>query len=575
MKYQCTFDDIVFDTWEETATCRENNHTVLKVFDDKEVNEFLRKQKEKENEFENILEKIELNPEEDVLNELLELYAKTIKDDKSLTSQILFNMLSAYTNNPNNLLISERSSEGKSYPAVEVAESFPKDHVIILGSATTQSFKYMKGIRVNSNNKSIEHELDFLDQQLAEEKDPKKLEEYKKKKRILLQNAKKLIDFRNKSIVFKEPPPFSLLEQLFSTLSHDQELNEFIQVNKGSRGENKGETIVFQGYPSMLICSARDDSTKERWGEAKSRFDIVSPNVSKKKYAEGMDLAFSRGLPKFLYEETVISDKDQERKKELVLKLIKLVKTSKGEIFNPFKDIISKIFPQEVGYRFRQGSRFSALLGLHCLCYSQQRPYVLIQNQKIPIVNFKDIEWANTISQDVDGLPPYKLSWLKETFLPAWKKKATPFKGDVSLQQTLAEPIFEGDLKAVIRANEIVDYVKEDQGGNTTTRQVRETYLKPLFEYGYIQKDQDPDNKKQDVYYPFKTEYIFSKTPINSYSPITPSGVKSCLEKYRIGRFDMMCNNRKYDMDSILPILFDGQNSYSPPEIESKPTIGV
>jgi len=144
--------------------------------------------------------------------------------------------------------------------------------------------------------------VSVLNDKINEEKNEKNKNEYKKRRQILLQSAKKQIDFRSKSIIFKEPPPQQFLEGMYSTLSHDQEYNEIAQVNKGSRGENKGETIVFRRYPSLLICSARDDTQKKRWGETHSRFEIVSPNVSKKKYAEGMDLVFSkRGLPNFLY----------------------------------------------------------------------------------------------------------------------------------------------------------------------------------------------------------------------------------------------------------------------------------
>jgi len=257
-----------------------------------------------------------------------------------------------------------------------------------------------------------------------------------------------------------------------------------------------------------------------------------------------------------------------------VLKLIKLIKSSNGEIFNPFIDILAKIFPQEVGYRFRQGDRFSTLLELHCLCYSQQRPQFKIKNQWIPMCTFEDIKWTNEMSQDSESIQPYKLDWLKNTFLPAWKKKAIPIKNDGSSQKTLDNPTLEGEYKGVIRTHEIVDYVKEN-GGQTNTRQVREMYLNPLFEYGYIQKDQDPDNKKQEVFYPFKTDYEISKTPINSYTPINASRLRSCLEKYRIERFDLVCNTKKYDIDSILPILLDGKNSYQTPKSEPKSTIGV
>jgi len=374
--------------------------------------------------------------------------------------------------------------------------------------------------------------------------------------------------------MFKDAPPHNLIIAIYPILSHDNEYNVFMQVNKGRKGENKGETIVIRGWPSFLVCTAKDDSNVKRWGETKSRFDNVSPNVSKTKYDQGIDLVFSKsGLPDFLFQESIISEKDEERKKELVLKLIKLIKSANNQIFNPFKDVLAEIFPHEVGYRFRQGSRFSTLVEIHCLCYSLQRPIMTINNQKIPLVALSDIGWANKIFQDNETIPPYKIKWYNEKFYPAWKSFAVPFKPTIT-QKTLEEPTIEGQEKGVIRIKNIVEFVK-NQGGKTNARQVRETYLDILEEYGYVEKDIDPDNKTSYVFWPSKINTNDNhQSPLISLSPFNASRLRSCLEKYRIERFTLMCNNKKYDTETIIPILLCDQNSFRTPKIVRKNTEG-
>lgn len=516
------------------------------------------------------LKYIEILDDENVLPELVQLFSKTIKEENNLIIQIIFNYLSAWTTNPINLMITERTSEGKSYPAVEIAKSFPKEQIRILGNATTQSFKYLPGELVDKNYNSIQDKVEELDTKIESEKDAIKKSEYVKKRADIFKNSKKLIDFKNKSIIFKEPPDHRLIEALYPTLSHDERFNEHIQVNKGKKGENKGEVIVFKDYPSFLVCSAKDDTQVKRWGETKSRFLIVSPNVSKEKYKKGIDLTFDRrGLPTDLYEELVISEKDQERKKELILKLIKLVRSAENEIFNPFKEILAEIFPQEVGTRFRQADRFSSFVELHCKCFAHKRPQLVINGKKIPIVVLEDIKKANELTEDAESIPPYKIKWFNEIFLQAYTKKSTPIT-ESDTQQTLQQALKESTKPdAVLRVRDIVDFVNEN-GGKTNTRQIRETFLNPLEDFGYIEYKEDPDNKKQYVYWPVHTKIENSQTPINSYSPITPSRVKSFLEKIRIERFGLESNQEKINVDQLVTILFRDENSYQTPNFEPK-----
>jgi len=230
--------------------------------------------------------------DEDLLLELEKIISKTVKEDSTLVYQILFNGLSAFTSKPSHLLINDRSSQGKSYPALQISQYFPSENVIILSSATPQSFKYQNGILVDENYESIEPQINGLEKDIeyyAKQKNKDDLYQAKKALQELKENSKTLIDFRGKWIVFTEPPDKKLLEMMYATLSSDKEFIEHIFVNKTGQGQNKSFKVVLRGTPAVLICSARDESESKRWEETFTRFAVVSPQSTPKKYKAGMD----------------------------------------------------------------------------------------------------------------------------------------------------------------------------------------------------------------------------------------------------------------------------------------------
>ena len=505
----------------------------------------------------------------DMVAELVGLISKTVKEDEPLIYNILFCCLSSFTDKPSHLMVMEKTSEGKTYPALEIAKLFPKEHVILLGSATPQTFKYEPfGILVNENYVPIQEEVDFLDKAIEEARASKKtITKLEKQKGELFRHSKTLFDLREKVIVFKEPPDHKLLEALYSTLSSDEEYNEHKFVNKTGSGQQRNFTVVFRGTPAMLICTARDETKNKRWSETASRFSLVSPISSEKKYLAGMGLISKRaGLPSVLFKEHVISDEDIIKQKEIVKKLIELIRNSKGEIFNPFIDEIASQFPRDVGTRWRQFQRFMTAIQLHALCYSNHRPKLIIGKQKIPVVTLSDVSWAIETIKDQTDLPPNKIKWYNEVFLEAYKDldEKTECKDGKIITNTKA------DEKAMI-CNDIVVYLSK-KGKRVNAKQIRETYLEPLVDYGYIESDIDPNNRTRFVYKPSYVDLNNNKSPLNVVSSLNASCVKLCLDKYLQRRFIFEYNNKSYNQEEIIPLLLSVENVITTHNIEPKNT---
>src|SRR5437868_4703175 len=65
---------------------------------------------------------------------------KEAKNEGRLVKQLVFTMLSAYTNNPINLAIKSPSGEGKSYILHKVGENFPPEDVMFVAGMTDKAF---------------------------------------------------------------------------------------------------------------------------------------------------------------------------------------------------------------------------------------------------------------------------------------------------------------------------------------------------------------------------------------------------------------------------------------------------
>ncbi len=499
----------------------------------------------------------------DILEEVISLVSKTVKGDTDLIHHILFNGMSAFTPRPTHLMVMERSSEGKTYPVLQISQHFPKENVITLGSVTPMTFKYELGVQVDANFQPIGEKLASIDEQIrkakkTKESDGTSLKELESQRASLIANSRSLVDMRNKWIIFKEPPDPKLLEALYSTLSSDEEYNEHRFVNKVN-GKNQSFKAVFRGTPAILICTARDETRHDRWDETSTRFQIVSPSSSLQKYRGGMDvISKAYGLPSSLYEEQVISGTEKKRIAELITKIIEQIQSFKGEVTNPFADDLGKQFPQNSGARWRQYKTFLGSISLHCLCYSYHRPSVIINGQSIPIVTKADVLWALSVMKDNSTIPPNKARWFDETFVPAFNK--------------YAENVYFGsgiERKCII-GQHLKKFTEETTHATPSVKQLRETYLDTLFDHGIIEREKDPRNRTRDTYWPAEGYETKSKSSLIAVESLDRSCVELFIEKYFKRRFSFEFRGQKITQDDLVQIILSDKNVIQDPKTEFK-----
>jgi hypothetical protein len=462
----------------------------------------------------------------DVLDELLKFHKKEIKEEDSNVLKTILYGISAFTNNPINNRLIAPSGEGKTYLVNKVSATFPEQSLIILSSASAQSFKYSHGQEVieeeNGKFTPIWEKINPLEERLANAKGKEK-KDIEKQIEQLHKESWYLIDFRNKWLIFLDSQNMSLWESLKTLLSHDSEKQRH-QVTNKINGRNTQERMIFLGSPAVTYCSAKDESNQSIAPEMDTRFDTIFLQSNHIKYEKSIELISKRhGLPTEIFEEEVVSKQDLEYAKELTQILIENVKrysSNKNPIVNPYSDKLAILFPHDSGSRSRQYSRLVQMITVITLCNANKRHKVVIGNNVYPIVELDDIKKAVSLMKENSVLPTQKIQFFNDVFKLVFVKTAT----DISLvDQT---------VKAVT-ANEMAEGIRKQfkVHKNIDRKKLTETYFDTWVDHGLLESARDPRNNSRFIYWIAK-QYENQKVGLESSLIDTSSLDRSCLESF-------------------------------------------
>lgn len=470
-----------------------------------------------------------------VLDLLVDIISKEVKEEPENCRQVLLAMLSAWTKNPQNLRILAPSGEGKTFLVTKITRLFPQDQVIILQNATPQSFKYYITKKVIETNSGIfEDYHDVIDK--IEDEGEKKL-----KIKELQNQIYDLVDFTGKILVFVDAQSFHLWESLKPVLSHDQKTLKNFSVNKSKSGTIQAQKIIFQGHPAVIYCSAKDEQALDQTDEINTRFNTISLNSSPKKYRQMLELAsLNSSLPDCIYQEEVISETDLEHARQIIEGMIS--NAERFAVLNPFAREIQKQFPDDAGYRTRQFGILSANINLHTLANAKYRPKFTYNGTTCVISSITDVTEANKLTKKPTALPPAKIQ-----FFNRYIRKAILEKGN-------SKELVEGTIQC-LTASELSDCITT-MGIVTDRKKLQETFLKPFVDHGYLEELQDPSSRNRNVYF-LPTKYLQDEartesTLIDNFD-IDASRVNSFVDRYITRRLE----NGKLVDDADNPITPD------------------
>jgi len=486
-----------------------------------------------------------------ILDDIVKIFSKEIREENDNITQVILALLSAWTNNPQNIRILAPSGEGKTYLVTLIAKLFPQENIIILAKATPQSFKYaLSSKKVVENGPGNWQDYDVairpLEEELSKTKDKEKQQELKNGIRELRESVCDLVDFTNKIIILVDSQSFELFESLKTTLSHDQQNIQSFSVNKSKSGTILGQKFVIRGFPALIYCSAKDEQKRDETNEINTRFNTISLNPSSKKYREMLKLEGIRSsLPGSICSEEIISEEEIEEIKKSIVGLIEKIRKN-DEILNPYGIGLSNLFKDDAGFRTRQFKVLNNNIRILTLVNSDSRPKIVYDDEEFPISTRQDIEDACNLTKEQKEIQSYKIKFFNDHIRPS------------ILNQGKGKSMVTGTINC-LTVSELTDILSKK--GITTDRQrLQETILKPLVEHGFLEKFPDPDNKSRDVYLVTDTfvekEARIESTLIDT-SLLDASCVDSFVENYIEQRFNK----------GILEILDENGNKITPKEL--------
>lgn len=475
--------------------------------------------------------KLNTKSHEDVLDYIVEISSKEIKEEDLNIQQIALTIFSSYTENPMNLRILAPSGEGKTYLVTQIAKLFPQDNIITLAKATPQSFKYaLTSKQVVENGAGNWQDYDIAVQPLEEDlintRDKEKQQELKKQIKELRESSCSLVDFSNKTIILVDSQSFELFESIKTTLSHDQKQIQSFSVNKSKSGTILGQKFVIRGFPAVIYCSAKDEQKRDETNEINTRFNTISLNTSTQKYKKMLDFeATKSSLPDFIYQEEIVSEEDFDELKEEVLQLTKKIKCD-NETVNPYAKGISALMRSDAGFRTRQLKILNNNIRMHTLVNAHNRPRLVYEENRFPITTRLDIEQSCLFTKEPLEIQTYKIKVFNDLIRPALL--------DADTQKSLTEK------QRGLTASELVEVLQKTN--STLDRQrLQETILKPLVEHGFLENAIDQNNKTRHVYY-LPDRYVTNNASLEStlidVSALDTSCVDSYVNQYLKQRFE-------------------------------------
>ena len=133
------------------------------------------------------------------------------------------------------------------------------------------------------------------------------------------------------------------------------------------------------------------------------------------------------------------------------------------------------MLPAEKGSDMRIQQRVFSLLNVIPLAKIDSRQKLFDGNQEMVIANLEDLAEVLHITQNISGIPSYKIKFYREIFLPLIRSKNKKDEKDGKEEKIIA-----------VTTKELADYYKEKTGKAISTDNLRKTILIELLNNDYI-----------------------------------------------------------------------------------------
>ena len=528
----------------------------------------------------------------DIYSDALNIFEITVKGDRRSIEFILPAGISAYVGDPDNLGLEAPTSEGKTYPTIEVLKHFPPEDVWFLGGLSPTALAHDKGALVGEDNQPIAHFLRDLNKEkrkAKKEKDEDRVAEIDEKLHEIYSKSKYLIEMGNKILVFLEAPQRDTFARLRPIFSHDVYEITYKFTDKSGRGQLRTNTVVVRGWPAVIYLKAGKGKEDDIWPEIQSRFSTISPTMTGDKYREAIRLnAMRKGLPEGVFKQKLGLDAGARDVEKWILaikkRLVEMVETARkatGEpapniFWIPFYKRIGEGFPATIGRHMRDSKRFIKAMQMSAAINVFARPILKIDGVENIIVVMEDYRRAVRLffengEELFSGIPGHVIAFFKRVVLPEWDAQ---FARMENVQQK-----FKGgeERPGGLTSAGLAEAYKRTHAESRKTisaNTINRYYLAELENAGLMSKETDRENPKRYVWCVLRRDIIpeeWCKWVQNENAPEFPlemlkEGIKE-LKLSGARKLDM-CNHKvqQLEIDDLHDIYYMNNPPFHAPD---------
>jgi len=406
---------------------------------------------------------------------------KEVKFDIPIKTAAFVTALSAILQEPMNLFFKGQSGVGKTYIVKKTLEYFPQENIRYLGGLSPTALVHEHGILMNKQGNPID--LDSRPEK-PDRKMFKTDEEFRKAKEDCKKKVKEwntelatsytLINLKNKLLFFLETPDQGAFDRLLPILSHDKEQIEFNFTDKTAKGKFRTAKVVIQGFPATIFLTV--DKKLNRMEELATRSFTATPESSEDKIEAANKVTTHRS--NYPWEKTH-ETKERKQLKELLLSLKLTFLDEDFDIVIPF-DNLAELYPHEMVRDMRDYDHFLQFIKTFTALHIHQRAIIEVEGKKYAVASIFDVEIAFKI-----------FGAIFETTRTSADKALLDFYWEyVSTTEGCSIRQFVGFYNVLN---------KTKKGYNTIAQ-----YLEKLEKKGYVDKQQDENDRRRYTYNPLK-----------------------------------------------------------------------
>ena len=219
--------------------------------------------------------------------------------------------------------------------------------------------------------------------------------------------------------------------------------------------------------------------------------------MNPEKYRESnLLIAQRKGLPRLIQQQVIVSDEEIGLAKLCISHVKEQIQiySSKDPVWIPFSGILAEALPAAKGPDNRITKRMFSFLGIIVLAKSHLRKKLILGSETHIIAALEDLSQVLYITQNISGMPSYKLKFFKDYFVPLVESKKKPDDSVDSKGNSISENIIG------VTTKELCEYYKGQTGKSITVDAMKKTYLNELLNNGYIDEEDSIIDKRQKIY---------------------------------------------------------------------------